>query len=354
MENTSQQSEARGTRRTAKAFRRARLLLTAWYAVGVFALLTVFNLLIYFIFTQKIHVEDERGGGVLVVEGNTSGGARFDDDMPIVSGNDDATGVDDDLLAAQAFASGIIMLLVVVLAWALSQKTLRPIEASYERQERFIADAAHELRTPLAVMRAGADVALARERSAEAYRAFIADMLEETKRLSKLSDDLLTLARGGSVASASHDIDLDTVVRDMCDLVRPYAQEKGLALSYGGPDSPVTVRGAVADIQRALMNVITNAVDYTPEGGVTVTLVREPKGASINISDTGIGIAPNDIPLVFDRFYKADSSRGTRKNGAGLGLAIVKEIVERHGGSVAIKSRVGQGTTVTLGFSLAG
>ncbi len=353
-DTTSKRSGAQGTQQTSKTFRRARLELTVWYAVGVFILLALFNLLIYFIFTQKIHVEDDRDGGTLVVEGESEENGELDDDVPLISDVGGEQSVDDDLLATQAFASAIIMLFVVILASMLSRRTLRPIEESYARQERFIADAAHELRTPLAVMRAGADVALSREQSPAAYRTFIADILEESKRLSKLSDDLLALARGSSNATVPEDVELNTVVRDMGGLVRPYAEEKGLTFSYKGPESPVVIRAVTLDIQRSLMNVMTNAVDYTSHGGVIVELVRESNAASIHITDTGIGIAPDDLPFVLDRFYKADSSRGVRKNGAGLGLAIVKEIVERHGGSVVIKSQVGQGTTVILRFPLAG
>jgi len=333
---------------TSKTFRRARLVLTAWYAVGVFILLALFNLLIYFIFTQRIHIEEEGGGKTLVVENESAD----NDDAPIISDTSGEKSVDDDLLVTQAFASGIIMLFVIILASMLSRRTLRPIEESYDRQERFIADAAHELRTPLTVMRAGAEVALSRDQSPASYRTFIADMLEESRRLSKLSDDLLMLARGVSNKAVFEAINLDTITHAMCDMVRPYAEKKNLALSYKGTSSPITINGAVSDIQRVLMNVITNAVDYTSDGGVTISLTQESGHASIRVTDTGIGIASADIPLVFDRFYKADASRGARENGAGLGLAIVKEIVERHGGSVAIESQIGHGTTVTLRFPL--
>lgn len=348
-DTTSKRSGVQGTQQTSKTFRRARLVLTAWYAVGVFILLALFNFLIYFIFTQKIHVEDERGSGAIVIESESD---KDDDDVPIVSDVGGSKSVDDDLMAAQAVASGFIMLFVILLASMLSQRTLRPIEESYERQERFIADAAHELRTPLTVMRAGAEVALSRDQSSASYRTFIADMLEESKRLSKLSNDLLALARGASDKAVFEEINLEMLVHTMCDLVRPYAEEKGLTLTYKGTGSPVMVNGVAPDIQRALMNVITNAVDYTPAGSVTITLMWESDYASVRVTDTGIGIASDDLPLVFDRFYKADASRGVRENGAGLGLAIVKEIVERHGGSVGIESLVGQGTTVTLRFPL--
>lgn len=359
-DTTSKRSEGRGMQQTSKTFRRARLVLTAWYAVGVFILLALFNLLIYFIFTQRIHIEEEGDGAALVIESESNEDHGLDDDNDnddegsIIADFGDEKSIDDDLLAAQAFASGFIMLFVVVLASMLSRKTLRPIEESYERQERFIADAAHELRTPLTVMRAGAEVALSREQSSASYRTFIADILEESRRLSKLSDDLLMLARGVSNKVVFEAIDLGTIIGTMCDVVRPYAQKKSLTLLYQGVGLPTTINGAILDIQRALMNVITNAVDYTSEGGVTISLTQESGHALIRVTDTGIGIASADIPLVFDRFYKADTSRGARENGAGLGLAIVKEIVERHGGSVAIESQIGHGTTVVLRFPLIG
>ncbi|MDQ5928007.1 MAG: two-component system, OmpR family, heavy metal sensor histidine kinase CusS [Patescibacteria group bacterium] len=354
-DTTSRRLEGRGMQQTSKTFRRARLVLTAWYAVGVFILLALFNLFIYFIFTQRIHIEEEGDGAALVIESESDEDHGFDDDGDegsIIADFGDEKSIDDDLLVAQAFASGLIMLFVVILASILSRKTLRPIEESYERQERFIADAAHELRTPLTVMRAGAEVALSREQSPASYRTFIADMLEESRRLSKLSDDLLMLARGVSNKAVFETIDLGTIIGTMCDVVRPYAQKKNLTLLYQGVASPITVNGVASDIQRALMNVITNAVDYTSDGGVTITLTQEAGHALIRVADTGIGIASADIPLVFDRFYKADTSRGARENGAGLGLAIVKEIVERHGGSVAVESQTGHGTTVTLRFPL--
>lgn len=352
MSTTSPRSAVRATRRTSKAFNNATLSLTAWYAVGVLVLLVLFNTLIYFIFTQKIHIEEEGENGALVVENELVEDDEIDDDMPIISDSERGGSIDDDLLAAQAFASAVIMCLVVVLAYILSRKTLRPIEESYERQQRFVADAAHELRTPLAVLQAAAEVALSKDQSSVGYRTFISDMLDESKRLSKLSDDLLVLARGTSVAGASESIVLSKVTQDMCNLIRPYAEQKGLTLVYEGEKNNILVTGMAADIHRALMNVITNAVDYTAKGSVTVRLREEGHFAVVRVSDTGVGIAPHDLPHVFERFYKADASRTIRESGAGLGLAIVKEIVERHGGSVAIESTVGHGTAVILRFHL--
>jgi heavy metal sensor kinase len=231
------------------------------------------------------------------------------------------------------------------------------LQAAFERQRQFTADASHELRTPLAVMRGDIEIALRRERTPEEYRRVLTSSLEEIIRLSRLVEDLLTLARAdvGQAALRCEPMSLDRLCQQVVDYITPLAQQRGQALEYHPPAAtPVMIKGDAQRLKQLLLNLLDNAIKYTNPGGkVSLSLRAEGKEAVMSVSDTGRGIPPEDLPHIFERFFR--HSRRTSDKGAtgfGLGLAIVKWIADSHGGKIEAASQVGQGTTFTVSLPL--
>jgi len=230
-------------------------------------------------------------------------------------------------------------------------KMLDRLEESFERISRFSADIAHDLRTPVNNIRGEAEVALARARSADEYRDVIESFLEEAVRLSALIGDLLFLARSESPLTHLRREPVD--VGELLGRVREYyeasAADGGVSLSTSVADKPVIAELDRTLLQRAVGNLVSNALANTPPGGAVVMGTRaDPSTICIEVSDTGVGIPAEALPRVFDRFFRVDSSRSQSSGGTGLGLAIVQSIVQLHGGNVQIWSQPGQGTRVTL------
>jgi two-component system heavy metal sensor histidine kinase CusS len=225
------------------------------------------------------------------------------------------------------------------------------LEESFERISRFSADIAHDLRTPVNNLRGEAEVALARARSAGEYREVIESFLEEAVRLSDLIGDLLFLARSESPLTHLRHERVD--VRELLGGVREYyeasAADGGVSLTTALADKPVIAELDRTLLQRALGNLVSNALANTPPGGAVVLgTSADFSTIRIEVSDTGVGIPADALPKVFDRFFRVDSSRSQGSGGTGLGLAIVQSIALLHGGNVQIWSQPGQGTRVTL------
>jgi two-component system heavy metal sensor histidine kinase CusS len=234
---------------------------------------------------------------------------------------------------------------------ATFNKMLDRLEDSFERISRFSADIAHELRTPVNNIRGEAEVALARARTIYEYRDALESSLEEAVRLSDLISNLLFLARTESPLTHLRRERVD--VAELLAAVREYyeasAADGGISLTTTSGDEPVIAELDRTLVQRAVGNLVSNAVAHTPAGG-SVVLGTSAESASIRIevTDTGVGIPPEALPMVFDRFFRVDPSRSQASGGTGLGLAIVQGIMQLHGGNVEIASQPGQGTRVTL------
>ncbi len=225
------------------------------------------------------------------------------------------------------------------------------LEDSFERISRFSADIAHDLRTPVNNIRGEAEVTLSRARTVEEYRDTLESSLEEAVRLSALISDLLFLARAESPLTHLRREALD--LRELLEGVRTYyeaaAVDTGVSLLTHPGSEPVIAQVDRTLMQRALGNLISNAIAYTPPGGtvsLSATAVRDK--VCVEVSDTGIGIPPEALPRVFDRFYRVDPSRSQSSGGTGLGLAIVQGIMVLHGGTVRIASRPEMGTCISL------
>src|SRR5271157_1328317 len=230
------------------------------------------------------------------------------------------------------------------------------LQESFERISRFSADIAHDLRTPVNNIRGEAEVALARARSAGEYRDVIESCLEEAVRLSDLIGDLLFLARAESPLTdlRRERVDVSALLDGVRDYYEASAADGGVSLTTTVADEPVIAEVDRALLQRAVGNLVSNALAHTPPGGAVVlgTGVNcsntDFSTIRIEVSDTGVGIPAEALPRVFDRFFRVDSSRSQGSGGTGLGLAIVQSIALLHGGNVEISSQPGQGTRVTL------
>jgi two-component system heavy metal sensor histidine kinase CusS len=225
------------------------------------------------------------------------------------------------------------------------------LEESFNRLSQFSADLAHELRTPINNLMGEAEVALSRSRSPEEYRQALESNLEECAQLSRMIDNLLFLARADNAETRLQRTEFDVLkeARTVVDFYEAVADEQSVVLACHGEGmleaDPILFR-------RALSNLVSNALHYTPHGGkIIVAITPLADGAvTVRVSDTGGGIAPEHLPKIFDRFYRVDPSRAQHPQGTGLGLAIVKSIVELHGGTIRVQSEVGQGTVITLLF----
>jgi two-component system, OmpR family, heavy metal sensor histidine kinase CusS len=233
------------------------------------------------------------------------------------------------------------------LAMAFDQMLTR-LDDSFTRLSQFSADLAHELRTPIANMLGEAQVALTRDRTAPEYRETIESTVAECERLSRIVDNLLFVARVDAAREpvAWKRLDARAAVEKIAAFYQTLADDHHITISCSG-DGQIY---ADPDLfERAVGNLLDNALRFTPEhGSIHIALSKHNTDFEVAVSDTGSGIAPEHLPRVFDRFYRAEPSRGS--DGAGLGLALVKSIVELHGGFAKIQSEVGRGTTVTLTF----
>ena len=225
---------------------------------------------------------------------------------------------------------------------------LKRLDDSFTRLSQFSADLAHELRTPIANMIGEAQVALARNRTADEYREAIESTVGECERLSRIVDNLLFVARvdAASEPIARKRFDARAAVEKITAFYHALADDRHIAISCSGE---ARIYADPDLFERALGNLLDNALRFTPENGsIQIMLSEHADNVEVAVSDNGCGIAPEHLPRVFDRFYRAESSRGA--DGAGLGLALVKSIVDLHGGSATIESEVGRGTMVKLTF----
>jgi signal transduction histidine kinase len=234
------------------------------------------------------------------------------------------------------------------------------IEKVFLRITQFTADASHELRTPISLMRTEAEVALRRARDSHAYREALQHILNQTEKTSVLIEELLALARAdaGSESLKRQPVELGGLLRDCVQGWQPFAARAGHELAFRSGDSGhVWVVADESALRRVLAILLDNAVKYTPAPGhiaVTLGVIRDMNDdhrkprAVVSVSDTGIGISAEEQSKIFERFYRVDKARGSAAGGAGLGLAIARWIVEQHGGSITIESAGDKGSRFSV------
>ncbi len=224
------------------------------------------------------------------------------------------------------------------------------IEEAFRQQRRFTTDAAHELRTPLSIMRTGLDVVLSQDRSAEEFRSVLESTREEVQRLTELANGLLMLVRADTHELPLNNdwTDLSLLLQTVVDQLEVLAADKQIELQREVPPH-IRIYGDQDRLIQVALNLIDNAIKYTPEGGqVRVTARSYATVAEFTIVNSGPPIADDELKHIFDRFYRIERSRNRDRGGFGLGLAIVKQIVELHGGTISVDSILGRGTTFTV------
>ena len=228
-------------------------------------------------------------------------------------------------------------------------ETFDQLEKAFARQGRFTADAAHELRTPVTVILSQAQAALARDRDGDAYKDALRKCERGADRLRRLIDSLLTLTSldAEAIDVPKEEIDLAGIAQECGEFMGPLLEERRLFL--GSELEAAKCLGNADQLRQVLTNLIANAINFSSEGGtVRATTGSDGETAWAKVTDEGKGIAPEHLPHLFERFYRADAARNRQTGGAGLGLAICDEIVKSHGGTINVESEVDAGTTFTV------
>ncbi|OGY35211.1 MAG: hypothetical protein A3D99_00885 [Candidatus Andersenbacteria bacterium RIFCSPHIGHO2_12_FULL_45_11] len=263
-----------------------------------------------------------------------------------------------ELITSMILVNGTLFIGAVGLSYILAGLTLRPIKKAYEGQRRFLSDASHELRTPLAILQTDLENELDNTKASTQEKENSQSHLEEVRRMGKIVKDLLLISRldGENQLSTPKDVvDLEEIVAIATKRLEGYARKHEVKI-FSSPitrETPLVVIGNKEHLLQAVTNLIKNGIDYNnPNGKVLLSLKHDQKTAVVTVSDTGIGIAEEEIPKLFDRFYRVDQSRSREMGGSGLGLSIVQSVVHSYGGTVHISSKPGEGTTITLTFPL--
>lgn len=320
-------------------FSAARLRLTAYYLLIMTVVLIVFSAVLYFAFAY-------------VLKDNID--TQFPDvpdqgDQAIIQTMSDAK---DGVIVIDLTAFA----LTIVLGYSLAGRTLAPIKNSMDRQKAFSANASHELRTPLAVMKSDSEVALKNSNaSASELRDVIKSNLEEINQMLQITENLLRLARSQDAKDKTYfsGIELGELAANLANKMKLQTSQKGISIEIEKADSG-KILGNHDDLVSVASNLIQNGVNYSKPGG-TVRVSVENRGQEIQlvVEDDGFGISEDDLPHIFERFYKADKSHRRNFSSAGIGLSIVKEIVDKHGGSIEIESVLDKGTKIVASFPLA-
>ncbi len=265
------------------------------------------------------------------------------------------------LIAAFGGAASIAIILVAAGGWLLVRKSTAPIERTIAFMRRFMADAAHELRTPLTVLRSRAEIALQQAREPAAYVSALRGIEAESERLGRIVDDLLMLARAdaGERPIARARVFLDDLALDASGAAQVVAQRKGVTIEVAEFEEAV-VDGDSALLRQLVMILLDNAVKFTPDGGRVIVRVGSTGGAPLLVvTDSGEGIPAEQLPLIFERFYRGDPARSRGDavdgghDGAGLGLSIARWIADAHGAAIDVSSQIGIGTRVEVLFPAA-
>jgi len=329
-------------------FRSARLKLTAWYLLIIMLVSGTFSIAFYQASTNEIQRVIDR------IHYLQSQSREFQLPQPpnTVITLEDLQDVKTRLQLALIIVNGFIFILAGGAGYFLAGRTLKPIQVMVDEQNQFISDASHELRTPIATLRAEMEATLLEKHlSDKEARSLIGSNLEELGKLQELANNLLQIAHSSDKEGfAKNSVSVQEVIHTAHKKVSPIAKKKHIAISV--PPVSGKVKGDKSALVEVFVNLFDNAIKYSSENKhITVKTESKNHVVIIHVTDEGIGITPNDIPHIFDRFYRADKSR-SQADGHGLGLSIAKKIINAHNGSIQCTSTVQQGTTFTVTLPL--
>jgi len=314
-------------------FKTARLKLTAWYLLIIMFISLSFSGLIFQIVSREIN-RFARAPRFRVEEN-----FLFNEDLVVEARH--------RVLLSLLEINGLILLTAGSLGYFLAGKTLKPIEAVLEEQKRFIGDASHELRTPLTALKSMLEVSLRDKKiTLPEAKSIISDSLEETDKLTSLSNSLLELARlnGDTKKLVREKLLVKDLVADSFKQITLRAQAKNISIT--SRTNSTQVFGNREKLVETLIILLDNALKYSPSGSqINISAQTIKNTALIKVSDHGAGISSSDLPHIFERFYRADIARSkNNKDGFGLGLSIAQKIIEEHKGKIEVKSKLGQGS----------
>ncbi|MFH0772005.1 MAG: ATP-binding protein, partial [Candidatus Omnitrophota bacterium] len=231
---------------------------------------------------------------------------------------------------------------------------LEKLDKFFSSQQQFINDVSHELRTPLTILKGELEVALKKVRSQKEYESILHSSLEEMDKINRIIENLLMLARfdNKDVSLEIKPLGLNRLIQNILDDIKILSDQKVIQINFSSEEKNIILEADESQLRRAILNVLDNAIKYTPENGkVFVSFKKENNRVELKISDTGTGIAKENLPFIFDRFYRVDKSRDT--NGFGLGLSITKSIIEAHKGKIEVASQPNQGTSFVISLPLS-
>ena len=231
---------------------------------------------------------------------------------------------------------------------------LSRLESAINKISQFAADASHELRTPLAIIHTSSELALRRTRTPAQFRESLEEIMAETEKMTQLVEDLLFLARSdaSSAEMPVEPLDLAQVLRDVCSEIRPVAEARDVNMRSHFAVAPASVKGNRPALRRLFLVLLDNAIKYSDPGGeVSILVTAGPDKREVLIKDFGVGIGPQDLPHIFERFYRSDKARIHVDGGHGLGLALAQSIARRHGAKISVKTRLGEGSEFRVSFS---
>ncbi len=344
-------------------FRSARVKLTGWYLLIIMLISVVFSAVIYTSTTRELERGFRRAemrfrGEELDTPFHRQWPGRWENINPTPRETDLSFSFIEDIEAAKKrvalnllMINGAILAISAAAGYFLAGKTLTPIEVALDEQKRFVADASHELRTPLTALKTSIEVALRKKRLVDKdARAIMESSLEDIDGLESLANNLLSLTQyqQGNSAFVFQPTDINEVVENAHKKISPLAKKKNIKISLR--TSSQVLEANRQSLAEMMLIFLDNAVKYTPKSGkVVVTTKSDRKNLIVEVNDTGIGILKEDIPHIFDRFYRIDQSRSKDSvAGFGLGLSLAKRIIELHKGFVEVESAEGEGTTFTV------
>jgi signal transduction histidine kinase len=324
-------------------YRSATIKLTAWYLALVMAISVIFSAVVYHVSTNELasSLNDQT--------------RRIYQQFPVFSGNpffvrdNDASNGSHHILIELIYFNVLVLLVAGFASYWLARRTLQPIEASNDRQKRFVADASHELRTPVTSLKMGAEVALLdNELSKDELREAIKSNLEDADKLEMLLNSLLRLSQleSDDIRQRFTNLTIQPIVTVAIAQISQQAEAKHIDIVNETKNEPLV--GDADSLAQLLVILLDNAIKYSPEkSAVTLSTSHHQRITVITVSDQGIGIEPKALKHVFDRFYRADKARGGN-NGFGLGLSIAQHIASLHDGSITLVSTAGKGTRVDV------
>jgi len=331
-------------------FHSATLKLTVWYLLILVGVGLVFSTIIYQVASSEIDSRLEVVRQRLQNEARSTNNIFYDYDFAALSALQ-ARQAQANMFTSLVYMNVTLLAVGGIASYFMARRTLQPIEQSHEAQSRFTSDASHELRTPLAAMKTEIEVALRDPKLTKGeMKELLKSSLEEVDKLSNISQTLLMLSRLEHSTITTSRVVIDDITRRV---VEKYNRKKPRII-YTPPEKPLYIAAHQISVEELITILIDNALKYSPASSkVTVSLKRQGKKAKLKVTNSGKGIQPEDLPFIFERFYRADESRTSgEKTGFGLGLSLAKKIVEIHKGDLSVSSEPGKETTFTVSLPL--